>query len=60
MAAFVIMKSYSSPVAIVIPAPHEIIVGPRSKINRRVKELNDKATRNQYYAVMIKSGVQCV
>lgn len=60
VAAYVIMKTFDSPIAIVIPSPHEIIVGPRSKVSKRVKELNERATRNQYCPVMIKTGVQYI
>lgn len=60
MATFVIMKKYDSPIAIVYPTPHEVIVGQRNKVNKRLEELNSKATRNYYYAELIKSGVTCL
>ena len=60
MATFVIMKTYDSPIAIVYPSPHEVIEGQRKKVNARVDELNRKANRNHYYAVMIKTGISYV
>lgn len=60
MATYVIMKKYDSPIAIVYPAPHEVIIAPKKKIQQRLDALNSRATRNYYYAELIKTGVQCL
>lgn len=53
--AFVIMKTYDSPVAIVYPVPHSVVIGSTKDATERVDMLNSKATRNHYYAVKVKA-----
>lgn len=60
MATYVIMKKYDSPIALVYPTPHEVIVGQKKKVQQRLDALNSKAIRNYYYAELIKTGVQCL
>lgn len=50
---YVIMKARRNPIAIGYDAPHLVMDTSRAAANQKVRELNNKASCNYYYAVKV-------